>query len=115
MSDRSEEGWGGRGGGHGCRAAFPAEGGAGAVVFTELLAVVEEFAAEFGCRGLLQLLKEGGGEGGRGETGLGKEFVEVGLSFGVEGAGLEGGDLFAEVVALESSGEELLFEAGDLG
>ena len=85
------------------------------MMFTELLAVVEEFAAEFGCRGLLQLLKEGGGEGGRGETGLGKEFVEVGLAFGVEGAGLEGGDLFAEVVALEAGGEELLFEAGQFG
>lgn len=81
----------------------------------ELLAVVEKFAAKFGCRGLLQLLKEGGGEGGRGEVSGGEEFVQVGLALGIESAGLKCGDLFAEVVALQTSGEELLFEASDLG
>ena len=41
--------------------------------------------------------------------------MQVGPAFGEEGSSLERGDLFTKVVALQASGEELLFEACDLG
>lgn len=85
------------------------------MLFAELGAVAEEFAAGFGGGGLFELLEEERSECGGRELRFGEELVDLVLAFGVESAGLEGGDLFAEVIALETGGEELLFETGDLG
>ena len=85
------------------------------MLLAELSAVAEEFAAGLGGGGLFELLEEERSERGGGDWRFGEEFLDLVLAFGVESAGLEGGDLFAEVIALEAGGEELLFEAGDLG
>lgn len=85
------------------------------MLFAELDAVAEEFAAGFGGGGLFELLEEERGESGGGELRFGEEFLDLVLAFGLLGASLEGGDLFAEVVTFEAGGEELLFEAGDFG
>lgn len=85
------------------------------MLLAELGAVAEEFAAGFGGGGLFELLEEERRQCGGGELGFGEEFLDLVLALGVEGSGLEGGDLFAEVVAFEAGGEELFLEAGDFG
>ena len=85
------------------------------MLFAELGAVAEEFAAGFGGGGLFELLEEERSECGGGELRFGEEFLDLVLALGVESAGLEGGDLFAEVIALQAGGEELFFEAGEFG
>lgn len=67
------------------------------MLFAEGLAVAEEFAAGLGCGGLFELLFEDWGQCRRGELRFRQKLLEIELAFGVQGSGLEGGDLFAEV------------------
>lgn len=87
---------GGRGLGF-ARWAFVAQGSARTMLFAKGLAVAEEFAAGLCRGGLFEKLFEDGCQCGWGELRFGEQFLDVKLAFGDECAGLQGGDLFAEV------------------